>query len=142
MGATKRAHGLFGYRLGARDGIAGHVHDLYFDDRRWLVRYLVVDVRHGLASRRVLISPVCVRATDADARRFDVALSREQIRFGPDVDTDRPVSRQHEIALHEYYGIASYWTHADETPRGGADPHLRSMRAVRGYTVIGGDRAV
>src|SRR5438093_13557680 len=64
MGATKRAHDLFGYRLGARDGSAGHVHDLYFDDRRWLVRYLVVDVRHGLASRRVLISPsACVAWT-------------------------------------------------------------------------------
>ena len=143
MGATKRAHDLFGYRLGARDGSAGHVHDLYFDDRRWLVRYLVVDVRHGLASRRVLISPVCVRGVDADTRRFDLTLSRDQIRFGPDVDSDRPVSRQHEIALHEYYGIPFYWTHGDDaTPRGGADPHLRSMRAVSGYTVIGGDTAV
>jgi hypothetical protein len=143
MGVTRRAHELFGYRLDAHDGIAGRVHDLYFDDRRWLVRYLVVDVRHGLASRRVLISPVCVRGTAADARRFDVALSREQVRRGPDVDTDRPVSRQHEIALHEHYGIPFYWTHGeDATPRGGADPHLRSMRAVRGYIVFAGDSAL
>ena len=124
MGHLERAHHLSTYRLDATDGVAGRVHDLYFDDRRWLVRYLVVDVHHALSSRRVLISPVCVRSTDAGSRRFTVSLTREQIRRSPDVDADRPVSRQHEVMLHE------------------ADPHLRSMRAIRGYTVIGRDAAV
>src|ERR1043166_5193168 len=102
------AHELSGYPLVAADGIIGRVRDLYIDDRRWVVRYLVVELRHGLTTRRVLVSPVCVRAVDTEAARIEVSLSREQILHSPDVDADRPVSRQHEVALHEYYGIPFY----------------------------------
>lgn len=136
------AHELCGYPLVAPDGIIGRVHDLYIDDRRWLVRYLVVELRHGLTARRVLVSPVCVRAVDTMSARIEVSLSREQVRHSPDMDADRPVSRQHEIALHEYYGIPFYWTdeplEGERTP----DPHLRAAGAVRGYTVIGRDAGV
>jgi len=140
---ARPAHELFGYHLHARDGSLGHVHDLYFDDRRWIVRYLVVAIRRWPPGRRVLISPVCVRALDTRQRRLDVSLGLEQIRHAPGIDADRPVSRQHEIALHEYYGIPWYWT--DEAPGGSGspdDPHLRSMRAVRGYTAATRDAAI
>src|SRR5678815_5937576 len=70
MESTHLAHQLSGYHLVTRDGPVGRVRDLYVDDRRWVVRYLVVELRHALASRRVLISPVCVRAVDADTRRL------------------------------------------------------------------------
>jgi len=141
MGHKHLAHDLCGYPLVTRDGMAGRVRDLFFDDRRWAVRYLVAELRLGLARRRVLVSPVCVLATDTAARRIEVSLTREQLRHSPDVDADRPVSRQHEIALHEYYGIPFYWTDADPGAGRRADPHLRSARAVRGYTVIGRDTA-
>jgi uncharacterized protein YrrD len=142
MEITHLAHQLWGYHLVTRDGPVGRVRDLYVDDRRWVVRYLVVELRHALASRRVLISPVCVRAVDTDARCLEVSLVREQVRHAPDVDDDRPVSRQHEIALHEYYGIPFYWTDEDPAAAQPADPHLRSVRAVRGYSVIGRDAAI
>jgi len=142
MEPTLLAHQLTGYHLVTRDGSGGRVHDLYVDDRRWVVRYLVVELRHALASRRVLISPVCVRAVDTQARRIEVSLRREQVRRAPDVDDDRPVSRQHEIALHEYYGIPFYWTDEDPAATRPADPHLRSVRAVRGYSVIGRDASI
>jgi len=129
MGQTQRAHDLFKYRVAARDGVAGHVHDLFFDDRRWQVRYLVVDVHQGLSRRQVLISPICVRDADPVQRRVEVSPAREQIRRGPGVEADRPVSRQHEVALHEYYGIPFYWTVDGSAPGGGGDPHLQSMRA-------------
>ena len=44
MGHIEQAHSMLAYRIDARDGVAGHVHDLYFDDRRWIVRYLVTDL--------------------------------------------------------------------------------------------------
>ena len=142
MESTHLAHQLSGYHVVTRDGPVGRVRDLYVDDRRWVARYLVVELRHALASRRVLVSPVCVRAVDADTRRLEVSLLREQIRRAPDVDDDRPVSRQHEIALHEYYGIPFYWTDEEPAAARPGDPHLRSVRAVRGYTVIGRDAAI
>ena len=132
--STRRARDLCGYHLHARDGALGHVHDLYFDDRRWIVRYVVVDLHRWRPGRRVLISPVCIRDVDTDRRQLNVSLDLEQIRHAPDVDADRPVSRQHEIALHEYYGIPWYWTSEAPGPSASSDdPHLRSLRAVRGY---------
>ena len=136
MGHIIDAHPLLAYRIDARDGAVGRVHDLYFDDRRWIVRYLVVDVHRALSGRRVLISPVCVDGTETIERRISVALTREQIWRSPDVDADRPVSRQHEVALHEYYGLPFYWKDAPPLATSGGDPHLRSMRAIRGYTVV------
>ena len=34
---------LEGYAIGGTDGEIGHAKDFYFDDRAWVVRYLVVD---------------------------------------------------------------------------------------------------
>ena len=48
---------LRNYRIQAIDGHIGGVHDLLFDDQRWTVRYLVVDLGSWLPGRKVLISP-------------------------------------------------------------------------------------
>jgi sporulation protein YlmC with PRC-barrel domain len=137
------ARDLFECRVRASDGDVGRVHDLYVDDRCWTVRYLVVHTGRWLPGRRVLVTPASVLGTDRRRRRLDVALTRAQILGSPGVDTDRPVSRQHEVAWHEYYGIPFYWTHdAVLQPETGGDQHLRSVRAIAGYTVRSGDRAV
>jgi hypothetical protein len=47
---------LQGYAIRAIDGDIGQVHDFYFDDQSWLIRYLVVDTGNWLPGRRVLIS--------------------------------------------------------------------------------------
>src|SRR5439155_5199095 len=52
---------------------------------------------------------MAVREVDAAGRRVLVALTREQVERSPDVDTHRPVSRQHEIALLQHYGFPTYW---------------------------------
>ena len=38
-----------------------------------------------------------------------VSITKEQVRNSPDVDTERPVSRQHEMAYTGYYGYPYYW---------------------------------
>ena len=55
---------LQGYALRATDGDVGTVKDFYFDDDRWVVRYLVVETGSWLASRRVLISPFSIGVTN------------------------------------------------------------------------------
>jgi len=100
---------LAGFHLAATDGSIGEVQDCYFDDVHWTVRYLVVDTGGWLSGRKVLISPMAVREVDAAGRRVVVALTREQVERSPDVDTHRPVSRQHEIALLQHYGFPTYW---------------------------------
>jgi hypothetical protein len=62
------------YTIAASDGDLGSVHDLYFDDEAWVVRYLVLDTRWGkwLPGRLVLISPISVNQPDWVSRRLSV----------------------------------------------------------------------
>jgi hypothetical protein len=100
---------LVGFDLAATDGAIGEVVNCYFDDVHWTVRYLVVDTGGWLSGRKVLISPMAVRAVDAAGERVIVNLTREQVERSPDIDTHRPVSRQHEISLLQHYGFPTYW---------------------------------
>lgn len=100
---------LQGYVISGTDGEIGQVDRLFFDDEKWVVRHLVVDTGKWLPGRRVLISPAAVERVDPDRGCIHLNLTREVIRNSPDVDTDKPVSRQQEIALNDYYGYGPYW---------------------------------
>jgi hypothetical protein len=93
----------------AVDGTIGHVQDFYFEDDTWVVRYLVVDTGSWLSSRKVLISPMVLGQPDWTQRILPVSITKEQVRKSPKIDTDKPVSRQHEKQYLEYYGYPFYW---------------------------------
>ena len=88
---------LEGYAICATDGIVGHVKDLYFDDQAWVIRYLVVDAGTWLSSRKVLISPIAIGHANWAEKILPVSITKAQVKSSPDIDTDKPVSRQHEI---------------------------------------------
>ena len=150
---------LQGFTIGATDGDIGRVDAFYFDDTSFTVRHLVVDTGGWLTGRRVLISPMALTAIDWDAKRINAELTKSQVEQSPDIDTDKPVSRQQEINYQRYYGYPSYWEgpylwglgpYPVTTSEGesgewerrwewGAkepgDPHLRSSGAVIGYHI-------
>lgn len=144
---------LTGATIGARDGEIGKVNSFLFDSESWVIRYLVVDTGKWLPGRKVLIAPMALGQPDWQSRVFPVNLTKEQIRNSPDIDTDKPVSRQREAELHTYYDWAPYWGtgygialppgHRVEADRGAValetaeqgDPHLQSTREVRGYHI-------
>ena len=95
------------YTIGATDGIIGRVRDFYFDDAAWVVRYLVVDPGEG--RRRVLISPISIGKPNWPEKILPVSLTRIQVALSPDIDTDKPVSRQQEMGDLGYYGYGCYW---------------------------------
>ena len=99
---------LEGFVIRAMDGELGTVYQLYFDDETWVIRYLTVELG-WLGGRRVLISPISVTHVDWIDKRLDVALTKSQVKNSPNIDTDKPVSRQHEIAYSGYYGYPYYW---------------------------------
>ena len=74
-----------------------------------MIRYLVVEAGSSLSSRRVLISPMSIHDSIWVARILPVSITKEQVRNSPDIDTDRPVSRQHELEYLGFYGYPSYW---------------------------------
>jgi hypothetical protein len=100
---------LENYAIRATDGDIGHLRDIFFDDRAWVVRYLVVETGSWLASRKVLISPLSVGEPDWDERVLPVQITQEQVRNSPDIDTEKPVSRQYEMRYLGYYGYPYYW---------------------------------
>jgi hypothetical protein len=142
---------LHGHSLEAVDGSIGHVYAFYFDDITWTIRYVVVDTGTWLPGRRVLISPAAIGQIAPETRQLPVHLSQEQIEQSPDMDTDQPVSRQHETALHEYYEWPVYWgalvpagageaalpppAIADAEASEQADPTLRSTLEVIDYYI-------
>jgi hypothetical protein len=101
---------LDGYAIRATDGVIGHVKDFYFDDEAWVVRYLVVDTGNWLSSREVLISPIALSTPVSSERVLPAALTKDQVRNSPDIDTRKPVSRQYEMEFFGYYGYyPHYW---------------------------------
>ena len=92
---------LDGFTIGASDGDIGTVKEGYFDDRSFTVRYIVVDTGGWLAARKVLLSPIALRTMDWERQRITAALTKAQVEKSPNIDTENPVSRQHETT---YYG--------------------------------------
>jgi hypothetical protein len=156
----RTASHLKGAGIAATDGEIGSVHDLYFDDLTWTIRYLVVDTGTWLPGRQVLISPRSVRSAP-DQDRVPVALTKEQVKGSPSIDTEKPVERQYEETYSQYYGFPYYWTgpyrwgttpYPGEGPLSearatsamsppGGNPSIRSVHNVTGYYVeaIDGD---
>ncbi len=104
-----KAKTLKGYALHSLDGDIGNAEEFYFDDRHWTIRYLVATTGHWLTGRQVLLSPYALGAVSADKQQIAVALTKQQIEGSPDLDTDKPVSRQFEESYYGYYGWPGYW---------------------------------
>lgn len=112
----RRAKDLMNLKVQAQDGDAGHLDDLYFDERDWTVRYIVVDTGPWILGRRVLVAPDAFLPLHWEKQIIPVQLTREQIEGSPDVDLSRPVSEEELNAIHTYYGWPMYW--AGTTPLG------------------------
>lgn len=158
---------LTGYTLSARDGDIGAVGDFLFDDERWVVRYLVAKMGSIFTRRHALISPIAFREADWPSHRFHLALTKAEVENSPEIDHDRPVSRQRERELHSYWGYVPYWGYpglwgtagypgaltmpAPSSPaqqemlqreREDEDVHLRSASEVHDYDIVGTDASI
>ena len=153
----RNAKDLHGFKIHAIDGEIGTADEFYFDDENWTIRYLTVKTGGWLSGRSILISPISIIEVDWDAERVNVSLTKDRVKNSPDIDTQKPVSRQHESAYLDYYGYPNYWdgpylwgpvytpselTFAaagmtqDLSANGvAADSHLRSTNALCGYKI-------
>lgn len=106
----RRMKDMEGYSISALDGFIGEVKDYYFDDAGWVIRYLVVETGDWLASRKVLISPASINGPNWSEKSIPAAITLEQVKNSPPIDTDKPVSRRHEVRCLEHDNLARYWT--------------------------------
>jgi hypothetical protein len=51
----------------------------------------------------------CDKALAVHSKVLPVSITKEQVKNSPDIGTDKPVSRQHEMCYLGYYGYPSYW---------------------------------
>jgi hypothetical protein len=139
---------LLDNNIHASDGLIGTLHDFYFDDAQWVMRYLVVDVGKFMQGRKVLISPVAIVGIDAASRTVSLKHSKDQIKNSPDINVEKPVYRQLEEQLLNYYGWVAHWAPQHDLPEPQAqavptgDTHLRSVNNVCKYTVMAFDGRV
>ncbi len=159
------ASAINGYAIAASDGKIGTISDLLFDDTNWLVRWLVVDTSTWLSGRKVLLPSSALARLDAKNEECSIKLTMQQIKDSPDIDADRPVSRQMETSVYGHYGYSPYWNsgygymgglgymggmggampilpgsrrHEEaiaDAQRDRDDVHLRSIKAVTGYHI-------
>jgi len=100
---------LSGFSLKTSNGEIGEVKEFYFDDFTWKIRYFVIKTGGWLSGREVLIAPQAIKKVDWLDRVFRVNLTKKQISSSPDIDTHKPVYRQHEIELYDHYAWEAYW---------------------------------
>jgi hypothetical protein len=162
-----KASAIQGCKIEARDGHVGTVTDLLFDDASWTVRWLVVETGAWLENRPVLLPIMALGLLEMPARSLAVNLTRAEVQGSPGMDTERPVSRQMETDIHDYYGASPYWESSDYMHGFGYwgsapltapsltamkhqdevvlmrhkedDPHLRSIKEVLGYHIHAAD---
>jgi uncharacterized protein YrrD len=149
---------LLGYAIKGTDGEIGKVEEFYFDDRTSTVRYMVVKTGGWFSGKKVLISPEAFQNPEWESKIFPVNLTQEKIKNSPDIDTDKPVSRQHEELMRGYYSWPGYYGYgygyggfgmwgyplveesAEEKEMNAKEhanenPHLRSTHEVMGYDI-------
>jgi hypothetical protein len=137
---------LIGSHVIATDGRIGGIRTFLFDDRSWKVGYVVVDVGGWLKRREVVLSIGALAQPDWANCTFRVPLTRQQVHDSPDIDTEKSVSLQQEIAMREYFGRFACWVDAEfgmsseptgvKYPvHGTEDCHLRSTIDPLGYEV-------
>lgn len=150
---------LQGLSIHAQDGDIGKASDFYFDDQHWHLRYLVADIGSWLEDRRVLLSPVAIESAEND--QLSVTLTKALVKDSPPIDYEKPISRQYEVDLFNYYSWTPYWRPALlpgdlgsfvplppitpvqqqelEEAMVEEDNHLRSVSEVHGYTIEAND---
>jgi len=155
---------ITGYTLHATDGDIGRCHDFLFDDRHWVIRYMVAKTAMWLPGRKVLVSPVFLQQPDWASMQLPVRLTREAIEKSPALEEHAPVSRQYEIDYHQHFALPFYWigqdlwgaypdaagvVHPVTTPQPAAveeapetENHLRSTNEVNGYHIDAVDGAI
>ena len=99
------------YHLRSQEGDLGEIKSFLIDDFDWVLRYLIVEID----DREVLVSTASMGAPDPDQRVIPINLTRERIVASPVFDSGRPISRDIERRLSDYYEWPYYWK-PDDVP--------------------------
>lgn len=141
---------LMGAPVITSDGEKRHVRNFLFDDRSWLIRYLVVDAGTWLAPRQVVLPTSKLDLPDWRRKLITARITMAELLSSPDAESVKPVSRQQQLAWNRHFGWPEdnpYWSGPGSTLAPGRefrlqeqdDPHLRRTLDLTSYQVWGDD---
>jgi hypothetical protein len=151
-----------GAGIRATDGELGRCSDFLFDDRYWVIRYMVVDTRRWLPGRTILVPPAVLKSYAWESDEMVVDLTVEAVKNSPPLETDKPISQQYQERLFSHYQWPIHWAGSESwasapftetpVPPGSDTPsdkapapeesHLRSGREVAGYRIQATDDGI
>lgn len=152
---------LTSYKVETKDGKKGKIKDFLFDEKFWIIRYLEADFGKFFEDKRVLIPRIFLKYPEWDGKNFPLEVEEENIKNCPDISSRKPVSREYEKLLSDYYGISYYWPYGYTAPVGTSmfpsrpfsipeqkqgkvdvESSLRSFDEVKGYHIRGKDGTI
>lgn len=105
----RNINGLLGYTMKGIDGEIGKVRDFYFDDETWDIRHVILKTGNWFSGRDVLISPKAILEMNWKDGILPVNLTMKQMLESPEIDTNKPVSRQQEIEIYGHNLWQPFW---------------------------------
>lgn len=133
---------LYGRQLSACDGPLGWIHDFYFDDVTWTIRYVVADTGGWLPDRQVLF-PVTVFENFPLGRKrasggvLHLNTDRKRLASGPCVAAGERFTPELENQFVRHHQLPAYWA-AEGPPEpllALPSARLHRTRGVTGYRV-------
>jgi hypothetical protein len=106
---------IIGYDLSAQNDIVGITEELLVDADQWVIRYMIVDFGSIVPGRKVLIASPWIREISWETKRLFTDIAAESVRHGPPFDPAKPIDKDLETRLFDYYGKPPYWKSESES---------------------------
>ncbi|PKL90727.1 MAG: photosystem reaction center subunit H [Candidatus Goldiibacteriota bacterium HGW-Goldbacteria-1] len=155
---------LKGYSALTPEDEMGSVEDFFFDNKLWIIRYLVVKLDKQIPGKSVLVTPkALIKAPDWETKSFVFDISSDMLAKCPDIDLKKPVNRQEEDKLLKHFSWPVYWQQQsiygspvitginpgkitqepeEEPEEKNVDPHLFSVQGLIKYKIQAKDGEV
>lgn len=82
----RSAKATIGLHIQATDETTGYLADFVMDDENWVIQYIVVDTRHWLSGKRVMISPSMISRISWEESKIYVNLTKLDLLTSPVFD--------------------------------------------------------
>ncbi|NEV64356.1 PRC-barrel domain containing protein [Thiorhodococcus minor] len=96
---------VLGYKARTPEGQgAGHIADFIIEDKRWGIRYLVLDTSYLPFSKKLLLASEWITEVSWIDHDLRLDVTAEQLEKAPPYDLEAPINDQAETVLYNYYG--------------------------------------
>ena len=92
------------YRIEAKDGHAGSVEDLVFEEANWKIHYVAMKTSGVLFQGMVVLPTEWISGVDWTERNVSVDLTREAITSSPAYEPSQPFTADYAARLHSHFG--------------------------------------